>query len=216
MPETPREELARRLAQFPQEALSYFKGGFGAAATLSDSTRDQVLQEVINNFSRGTRRLDGSIIRPIAKLSERDSEQVASVYSLVIGLLSESSAMPEDFVNAARNILFSPDHETTARSIANAICVARANVKTSVDRAQLAGEVLPSLDEISVAVDMRFRIIDAEVKLSVPIALLHIDTDANEELWVQLTRGDVEDTIEKLSKCLEDMKLIETLSFRKS
>jgi hypothetical protein len=72
------------------------------------------------------------------------------------------------------------------------------------------------LDEISVAVDMRFRIIDAEVKLSVPIALLHIDTDANEELWVQLTRGDVEDTIEKLSKCLEDMKLIETLSFRKS
>jgi hypothetical protein len=67
-----------------------------------------------------------------------------------------------------------------------------------------------------VTIDVRLRISDRSVKTGVPVAIVHIDTDAvNRELWLQLTRGDVEDTIKTLSQSLEDMKVAEEFILKK-
>ncbi|WP_158812509.1 hypothetical protein [Methylocapsa sp. S129] len=216
MPESPKEELARRLAIYPEGALPFFDSGFAVAALLTNEIRKLVLAEVIDNLKRGSRNLSGSALRGITKLSERDNEQLASVYSVIIGLLSESSATPDDFVAAAKGILFTPPHEDIAKSIADSICSAQSEIADMVGRAQLAGEVLPSLAAFDIVVDVRIRVIDGEIKTSIPVAILHVDTDAaDQELWVQLSRGDIEETIRKLSKCVADMQLAETLVLRK-
>jgi hypothetical protein len=217
MSETPREELVRRLSAYPKDALPFFQHGFSVASSLTETDRRFVFNEVIGSFKRGTRRIESDEIRLATGLPQRESDQLASVYSLVIGLLSETTASANDFVEAARGILFSPDHEPVALSIAQAICESRAEIKATVDRSQLAGEVLPSLFTFDVAVDLRVRVVSGEVLASVPVAVVHIDTDTdNHELWVQLSAGDIESVIKSLSKALEDMKIAETLAPRKS
>ena len=217
MPEDPGEDLVRRLDGYPKEALSFFDSAFATAAGIPEDVRQLVLREVIENFRRGIRRLDGASLRLITKLPEREAEQLASVYSLVIGLLSESSATPDDFVNRAKGILFSPEQETIAKSIAASVCAFRPGIAGIVERAQLAGEVLPSLYSFDVVVDIRIRVIDGEVKTSVPVAVVHIDTDVSaRELFFQLSRGEVEETIRKLTKSLDEMNLAETVSFGKN
>jgi hypothetical protein len=217
MAESPKEELARRIGEYPKEALPYFNQGFVSASKLSEETRRLVLAEVIASFKRGTRRLDGAALRPLTKLNDREVEQLASVYSLVIGLLSESSATTEDFIASAKGILFLPEQESTAQLIAASVCASRQEIRLTVDRAQLAGEILPSLFVFDIAVDIRIRVVDGEVKTFVPVAIVHLDTDADsEEVWFQMSRGDVEDTISKLTNALDDMKLAETMTPRKN
>jgi hypothetical protein len=42
---------------------------------------------------------------------------------------------------------------------------------------------------------------------------MHIDTDAEQqELWLQLSKGDLEDLIRRLSECLEGMKVAEAFT----
>jgi hypothetical protein len=135
---------------------------------------------------------------------------------LVIGLLSDSSATPEDFVSSAKGILFLPEYEAAARSVAQAICKHRPEISTTVETAQLAGAVLPSLASFDVAVDLRVKVSDGTVVAGVPVAVTSINTDADgQSLCLQLSVGDLEDVIQKLSDSLEQMKVAETLLLRK-
>jgi hypothetical protein len=217
MAESPRDELARRVAEYPPEALSFFKEGLTVASALSEESRASVLKRVTASFRSGMRRLSAGMLRSIAKLSERDAEQLAYTYSVMIGLLLESAATPDDFIGSAKGFLFDSDQEAVARSIATSICTSRGEIQATVDRAQLAGEVLPSLFTFDLAVDVRLRIVDKELKTFVPVAILHLDTDVeNQETWVQLSKGEVEEAIQKLTECLENLNLAETLIVRKS
>ncbi|HLW90272.1 MAG TPA: hypothetical protein VKS78_03080, partial [Roseiarcus sp.] len=188
MPDTPGEELARRLAGYPKDALSFFEKAFAAAASVPEETRRLIFNEVVENLKRGNRRLDGSVLGPLTHLSEREAERLASVYSVVIGLLSESSATPEDFVAHAKGVLFAPAQEDIAKLIATSVCEARPGIRGIVDRAQLAGEVLPSLYSFDIAIDVRVRVVDGKVQTFIPVAVMHIDSDVDDvDLFIQMT-----------------------------
>jgi hypothetical protein len=205
------EALARRMATYPKEAMRFFDGGFASAASLSDDVRRQVLNHVIQNLKDGGRQVRGSLLAPVTNLSERESEQLASAYSLVIGLLVDSSATPEEFIEAGRGRLFTEQYEGIAKSIATAICAIRDEIKPILERAQLAGQVLPSLTGFDVALDVRVRVLDRTVANYVPIVVVHIGTDAtSDDLWLQLSRSDIDDLITKLSDCLVQMDAAES------
>jgi hypothetical protein len=200
------EELKSRISEYPEEALAYFDSGFTAASTLRPDAHALIIKEFIVNFGRGTRRLDGASLRSVVPLSVKEAEQVASTYTIVIGLLSESTATPDDFVEAARGRLFRPENEATARMIAEFICASRMELDLAVERAQIAGQILPSFATLDFAVDVRLRIANGRVKTAVPIFVVHIDTDTEDHLWFQMTQGDVQELIKKLTKALEDVE----------
>jgi hypothetical protein len=55
-------------------------------------------------------------------------------------------------------------------------------------------------------VDFRFKFDkDNEIETGVPVAIVHIDTDARPELFLQMSRSDVEMMIEKLNIVLKQM-----------
>jgi hypothetical protein len=85
MPDSPREELARRLADYPKEASAFFNNGFIAAGKLSDETRALVLKEMTASFRRGMRRFDGSTLRPITNFQAANR----NTWRLHIPLLSD-------------------------------------------------------------------------------------------------------------------------------
>jgi hypothetical protein len=158
MPESSGDELSSRLARYPKEALPFFDGAFGIAAALSEDARRLVFEAVIENFRRGARRLSGSVLEPFTNLSESDAEQLGSVYSLVMGLLSETAACPEEFVSRAEGILFTDARGEIAHTIAISICELRPGIVGVIERAQLAREVLPSLLALEIAIDVRLRV----------------------------------------------------------
>jgi hypothetical protein len=214
MADSPREELARRIARYPKDALPFFQAGFATASKISEETIKLALKELIANLTIGKRRVDGSAIQHIIKLPEREADQLATALSLVVGLLSDSQGSAEDLISSGRGILFQPEFENVASILANVIVSNRAEIQHAVERAQLAGEVLPSLRLFEAVVDVRLRIADGAVGMFVPVALVHIDTDGrNHEIWLQLSRGEVEDTIKKLTACLEGMKVADSLNF---
>jgi len=210
MAETPREHLARRLADYPNVARGYFNAGFIAAARLSKDERDRVLAELVKSFQSGVREVSSSAIAQIASVEAKAADRIGLIYSITIGMLSETSATPEDFVATASGVLFEPAQQGVALEIATAICAHRDSIKAAVERAQLSGMVLPSLSAFEVAVDIRVRMSDGKITAAVPVTVAHIDTDGDrQELWVQLSTGDIENITKKLTDCLDEMRQAE-------
>jgi hypothetical protein len=209
MADSPRDELARRIEEYPTAARSFFKNAFAAASKLPEDVQRIVFQHIRENIARGVRHVEGSTLQPITKLVARESEQIASVYTLVIGLLTEPAVTAEEFANLAKGILFEPEHEGTALSIGRSIVANREELTRIVERTQLAGEVLPSLSTLSIVVDLRLAIENGSVKTTVPVAIVRIDTDSDQRLYIQLTLGEVEDMINQLSETLQSMKTAE-------
>jgi hypothetical protein len=206
VPESAVEELARRISDYPERSLPFFRGAFSIASTLADDVREKVLAELIESLRSGRRIFDGNQFIAATGLGERDAEQLASALSLVIGLISESSATPDEFVVAGRGRLFDAADEPVAKSIAISICDRRTEISEVVERAQLVASVLPSLAAFDIAVDLRLRFVDGTLRSSVPACVVRISTDTNsQEIWLQMSRGDLQDLIAKLTTALGDM-----------
>ena len=76
---------------------------------------------------------------------------------------------------------------------------------------------MPSLYSFDVAVDLRVRIEDGKVRTTIPVAIVHLDTDSeNQEIWVQLSTSDIDFIIKRLLRAQDDMKIAESLLSRRS
>jgi len=195
----------------------FFKQGFGAAARLSEEVRNQVVQELVANFRRGKRRVDGSTLRSMTGLSALDSERLMSAYSLLIGLLSEAEVSLDDLVEAGRDLIYFAQDGASMPAILKPISEGLGAIDAAVQRAQLAGRVLPSFQKMEVVIDLRLQFLDGKVKHHIPVAVAYLKTDvAKEDMWFQMSRGDIEDTIKSLNEVLVNMITAETIYSEKS
>ena len=95
---------------------------------------------------------------------------------------------------------------TAVLRFASAVASRRGTFKQVMDRSRLASEVLPSLLEFESTVDIRLGFEKGRVAVFMPVALLHIDTDAQgQEVWLQLTRLQLEKIAEDLQETLKQM-----------
>jgi hypothetical protein len=80
-------------------------------------------------------------------------------------------------------------------------------IATVLRKATLTDQVLPSFMNMSVAVDLRIGFTEGRVDVAVPIVLIHIDTDGdNQELWFQCSKQQmllIKDDIEAALKKME-------------
>ena len=189
------DELARRIAQY-STAYPFFQESFALAARLSEDQLGQILTALLKSFARGRRQIAGTDLRALTGLSSSASERVASVFSLLIGLLSEVEATPEDFVTTASGQLFREADAGAALFIARQVCERRDEINVMVERAQLAGEILPSYTSCSIALDVRVKIVEGKVRASVPVAIARLETDVDSEaVYFQMGQGDLEDIV---------------------
>jgi hypothetical protein len=145
-------------------------------------------------------------------LSQRDRGRLTATLSMTIGLLTETDASAEEFVEAARGKIFDPAHEGIALALAAAIVSRRPGLNDSLGRRRLAISVLPYLTQFEITVDLRIRVENEQVEDGVALAIVHIDTDSNnQELWMQLTRLDIENIQAKLTDALNKMTMAEQL-----
>jgi hypothetical protein len=116
MPDSLKDELARRIAEYPEDALAFFKRGLSTVSRVPDQDRKLILQRVTDRFGSFRRFALGAVLSQIGALSRREVDEVGYVYSVVIGLLLEYGVTTQDFMEAARGLLFAPEQEATFRA----------------------------------------------------------------------------------------------------
>jgi hypothetical protein len=110
-----------------------------------------------------------------------------------------------------REKLFDEADARAVSAITKRIGQQQPGLKKMFDRRSLAVETLPSLTGFNLSIDLRLRFTKDEVTEGVAVALIHIRTDAEPELWLQLSRGDVDAIAEKLRETSRRMELAENL-----
>lgn len=204
--------LAAAVAEIPEDALGIIRNGFAIAATLSDERRQQVIQLLISQFRRAGGSLDNEQVARATNLSRREASRLSSALSVMIGLITETSASADDFVAIARGRFFEDREAPIVESIARVIVSQRPALQETIARESLAAAVLPSLASFNIAIDLRCEFIEDRISNRVAVAVVHIGTDdRSHQLWVQLTRADIERIVARLTEALKRMEMVEAI-----
>lgn len=208
---TPVHQLSKEIAELPDRAKSAVRRGFEVAAALPEADRDRISEMVIQALLNESERVDEENIADAIGIGRVDAARLATAYMLTIGLLTQRAVSSEEFVTATRNALFGPSEEGVVLQFVQSVVSNRLALETSRARARLASAVLPSLEHLSVAVDLRIEFDDDQIKTVAPVAIVRIDTDLEDQtLIIQLSKFDVGLIIDQLTKIQKQMSLAES------
>jgi hypothetical protein len=204
--------LSREIAELPARATVATRQGFAIASALSEIDRQKAVELMLASVQRSRAGFDTEAVSNELNLPRRDAGRLMTALSVTLGLLSDNVASLEEFAQAARDTIFEAASEPAVRAIADIIIRERPTLAKAMARHQLAAEVLPSLVEFDVTVDLRIRFNDDKADEFVSVAVVHIDTDGNnQELWLQLSKSDINTMLETLNKAAREMDLAENL-----
>jgi hypothetical protein len=205
--------LSREIADFPDRGKAAARQGFEIINGLSETDRAKAVELMFLSFERGGGSLETELLsNEIPSLTRRDAGRVMTALSISFALLTQNAVTAAEFVQAGSGTIFDTGGEPAASAIADIVISRRAALEKAMARNQLANAVMPSLARFDVTVDLRIRFENEKAQEFVPVALAHIDTDAdNAECWFQLSRADITMLLEKLSRCAREMELGEEL-----
>jgi hypothetical protein len=215
MPE-PQTPLVGLIADLPDGLLPRIRRGFDVFSRLPDSTRSSAVLKFLDSFEQSSENLESNWLDQITTIAPNDSNALLTALSVAVGTLSQTSVSAEEFLVAGRGKLFDEVQAPIALEIARIIVRERPRLEQTIARRTLSAETLPALDRFDVSVDFRFRFgKDNAIVAGVPVAIVHIDTDAPPELFFQMSRGDVEMVVDKLNIVLKQMAAA-AAAFKKS
>jgi hypothetical protein len=205
--------LSREIADFPDRAKAAARQGFEIVNGLSETDRAKAIELMFSSFELGGGSIDTELLsNEILSLTRRDAGRVMTALSFSFALLTQNAVTAAEFVQAGSGNIFDTRCEPTASAIADIVISRRATLDKAMARNRLANAVLPSLSQFDVTVDLRIRFENGKAQEFVPVALAHIDTDAdNTEIWFQLSRADITMLLQKLNTCAHEMELGEEL-----
>jgi hypothetical protein len=207
------DRLSHAIDEFPPRGLALARQGFAIAGALSETQKAKAVDFVLDQFRKGGGQFDSSGDLPAeVDLPRTDRVRLTAALSITIGLLTDTEVSAAEFVDVARGKLFDPVNEESTHAIATAIVDQRHGLSESLSRRRLAVSILPHLTEFEVTVDVRIQFDDDKPTESVSVAIVHIDTDStNQEIWLQLTRLDIENIQRRLTRALDQMTVSEEL-----
>jgi hypothetical protein len=189
----PRAErpIADMLGGIPRAFRDDAQKGFLILARIHIADYAEILSAVMTALESKTASLDG--LEQRLQLPKSDLGALFAASMLVVSLLAEGGTQEEFLAAALKAELVRPERQAKIRPFLDNIVADRARVKKALRRASMSSEVLPFLSTFEVTVDLRMAYEDNAVIDAVPVAVLHIDTDANgQEIWFQASRGQLE------------------------
>ena len=137
-------------------------------------------------------------------LSPEDTSAVLAAASFVLMALATTPDTPTNVAEGLQSsgVLSEADPGGIDRFLSAAFG-ARSALKETVQRARIAAATIPAFTTLHTSVDLRvnFRA-NAEVSATVPVLLVHIDTDSDQEICFQMSKDQLEITIERLKAVL--------------
>jgi hypothetical protein len=162
-----REDAERGFALLPNVPLERYEGLVKHTIVMMDSRRSPV-DELVKTLG----------------LTPSEIGSVVSACMVVVPMFGEG-ARPEEFLDAATKAkLIDPALAPRLKPFVDVVAAHTADIAAVIKRVALTDQVLPSFMTVDVAVDVRLGFAEGRVDVVAPVALIHIDTDGeNQELW---------------------------------
>lgn len=202
------------LARIPKTFKEEASKGFVLLADIAPQHYAEILQAVILTLE--SRR------PPLEKLSESLEIQANQINSLfaasmfTVSVLGEGGSADE-FINAGLSSgLIREDRIAKIRPFVDTIATQQPQIGRIIRRAAMPAQVLPSISNVEVVVDLRLAFDEEYVAEFVPVAVVHIDTDTDkEEIWFQASKHQMLQLKSDLDEAIRRMEIAESWGNRR-
>lgn len=211
MAQKKKRPLSDEISELPESVLTRTRKGFASATKMAPDEREKILGLVFDAFTKNTSVINPELAKEYLTVSNVQAGNAVTAFSVLIGLLSDRDDPIESVIIAGSGKLFEAGDSDQVAFVANAIRQRGKSLERNIRRHSLSAETLPSLVSFELSVDLRLGFSEEKLVESVPVAVVHISTDTEPEIWLQLSRGDIDTIITKLQKTSKQMEVAETL-----
>lgn len=194
-------------SDIPSQGRLYFRGGFSILSKVAKERWDSLLLAAVESFNEGYGP-DTTKLSSLVGLSEEDTRTALGTLGMVSAVMSSRKEAATEFVDVAISTgILDEGLRVQILDLVNAVSTKRDELRKVLERSSLAKEVLPSINEFDVAVDVRLSFSqNGPIEFGVPVAVVHLDTDAyKHEIWFQMTKRQVQRMVDDLQEALRRM-----------
>jgi hypothetical protein len=199
--------------EIPSQVKRIARSGFHNAARLPSEVLEDFLGYYARSIPEGAATID---LEKLAEYTKTDVSQARSILmamSVIVSTLGLEKTSADEFLTEGRGVLFDDEDVPAVKFFVEHISRNSSAWKQNIEHRSLANRTLPALTDFEISVDLRLRFKSQEIEDAVAVALVYVDTDAdNQSLWFQMTRGDVRGLIDKLTNTLQQMDAAEKLN----
>lgn len=198
-----RGSLEEAFSEMPPGLRSFLSEGFIILSKLTREKVGELVPFVLESVQSGS----GSDYKNLATqldMERKDARLLLGSMTLLASMLSGREDTVQQFIKSAVDArIVNPEATGVATTLFEGLVADRAVLRQAMTRSSVSSEVLPSLLEFESTVDLRLGFDKFKVSFAVPVALLHLDTDASgQEVWLQVTRKQLENMIKDLEETL--------------
>ncbi len=192
------------LTRMPRAFKEQAEKGFTVLADVGQQHYAEILQAVLVGLESKKAPLEE--LEKSLKLSINDLSSLFAASMLTVPILGEGGSA-EEFINSAVKVGVIPQSLVPKiQPFVDTVVAQRAQIGRAIRRAALPAQVLPYISNAEIVVDLRMAFEEQAVVEAVPVAIVHIDTDANgQEIWfqgskqqMQQLKNDIEEAIKQM------------------
>ncbi len=194
-------------ADMPTGLKDYVRDGFAVLSKLPQQKFDEIRRATLDAVEAGGSVVEGGLSARL-DIDKADVRSLLAATSLFATfLLGRDEKLPQLVAAAVEAKLIRPEDSPAALLFYEAIERDRPTLKETIQRSRYSSSVLPSLLEFETTIDIRLGFEKGRVDFVTPIALVHLDTDSEgQEVWLQLTKKQVERVVNELQDALRKME----------
>jgi hypothetical protein len=212
----PRHErsLVDALSEVPRAFRIQAQTGFKVLASIGKQHYAEILKAVVLVLE--SRKAPLEDLEKHLGLSQSDLSSLLAASMLTVPILGGGGGTTEEFLAAAVKVDMLPsDLLPNVRPFIETVVAERAQIGRAIRQAALPSQVLPFLSDVEIVVDLRMGFEGDAVLDIVPVAVLHIDTDAEgAEIWFQASKSQLERLKRDIDQAVKRMEAAEAWSQR--
>jgi hypothetical protein len=201
------------LARLPRAFRDDAEKGFRVLSRIPSEKFEEIIQRAIVMVESRRPPIDG--LRASLGLSASDISSVFAAAMLMIPFVGEGVTTAEFSDAATTAKLIDSEFVAKLKTFFDAFVAQAKPVAEAIKRSSVSDQVLPSFYEMDIAVDMRLAFSGDKVDIAVPVAVLHVDTDAEDrQIWFQCSKQQLAFIRDDIDDALKKMELAESWARR--
>ena len=201
------------LSRLPRAFRDDAEKGFTVLSRIQSDKFEEIIQHAIVMVE--SRRPPIDALQASLGLPASEIRNVFAAAMLMIPFVSEGVTTAEFSEAATKSRLIDSESVSKLKTFFDAFVAQAKPVAEAMKRSSVSDQVLPSFYDMDVAVDMRLGFSGDNVEIAVPVAVFHIDTDAEDrQLWFQCSKQQLASIRDEINEALKKMDMAESWAQR--
>lgn len=198
--------LIEVFGEMPVGFKTFVREGFSLLARVPQEAFPR-LRDLALAFAESPLQIDEQGIASQLHLPASDIPRIITAASFLVALVGVRTEEPAQVLDALIQAgVLTEDWRPGTLRFYSYLLPEQARVQQSRKLSSLASQGLPSLTSFDTTIDVRLGFREKAVADSVPVIIVHIDTDSEPEIWFQMQRKDLEKLVDKLNETLSRVK----------